>query len=357
VAGARETGGAEAAAPVPEQTFGRLEPVRIRDYWRDEARDFTPWLAQEENLALLGETIDLNLELVGIERRVGPFKADIVARDEDHQVVIENQLDATDHKHLGQLLVYAAGRDARTVVWVAKRVTDEYRKVIDWLNQETSTNFWALEIELWRIEGSLVAPKFNVVCEPNELTKSTDEASEELSGTRLSQLEFWKGFSEYLDQSGASFNSRKASPKNWYALSIGTARGFLSCSVVMSTSGRLGCELYLPGAGADAVFAALLEEKEVIEAELGELDWQDLPDRKACRIADYNQPVDAEDREQWPELFAWLRDRAEAFKATLAHRVKDVELPEPQATSAAALPRDEIGSAPTAAANDNATES
>ena len=93
----------------------------MRDYWVDEARDFTPWLAEEENLALLADTLGLSLELVGTEQRVGPFKADIVAKDGDDTVIIENQLDATDHKHLGQLLVYAAGRNAKTVVWVAKR--------------------------------------------------------------------------------------------------------------------------------------------------------------------------------------------------------------------------------------------
>lgn len=99
--------------PATGLTMGRLEPLKIRDYWPDEARHFTPWLAREENLSLLGEAIEMNLELVGIEQAVGPFKADIVARDGDRLVIVENQLDATDHKHLGQLLVYAAGRSAR----------------------------------------------------------------------------------------------------------------------------------------------------------------------------------------------------------------------------------------------------
>jgi hypothetical protein len=144
---------APAAAPVPAiagaaatpaartATFGRLEPAKVRDYWVDEARDFTPWLAREENLGLLADTLGISLELVGTEQRVGPFKADIVAKDGEDTIVIENQLDPTDHKHLGQLLVYAAGRNAVTVVWVAKQVTDEYRKVIDWLNEQTSVNF------------------------------------------------------------------------------------------------------------------------------------------------------------------------------------------------------------------------
>lgn len=325
------------AAPQPAAAFGRLEEVRIRDHWKDEARDFTPWLAKDENLSLLAETINMNLELVGVEQRIGPFRADIIARDDDRRVVIENQLDATDHKHLGQLLVYAADREAHTVVWIARQVTDEYRKVIDWLNRETSTDFWALEIELWRIGDSPVAPKFNVVCEPNELsTAAADGESEELTSVKLLQLELWTGFSEYLDESDSSFNSRKARPQNWYSLSIGTTRAYISFTVLVSQNGRLGCELYMPGRyQADAIFAALLEDKETIEAELGELDWQDLPDRKACRIALYRD-ANPEDREQWPELYEWMKEQAEAFKSAFADRVKALDLPEQEVANVVA---------------------
>ena len=176
-----------------------------------------------------------------------------------------------------------------------------------------------------------MAPKFNVVCEPNELAKTTTEDSEELSETKLMQLEFWKGFSEYIDETGASFNSRKAFPQNWYSLSIGTSRAYISCTVLIAKTGRLACELYVPGRSqADEIFEALYEDKAEIEAHVGELDWQALPDRKACRIADYKEPVSFEDRALWPELFGWLTTRAEAFKDVFAQRVKDINLPEPQ---------------------------
>jgi uncharacterized protein DUF4268 len=327
------TGAVPASTPPAQRQFGRLEEVRIRDYWRDEARDFTPWLAKEDNLSLLGETIGLeNLELVGMEQRIGPFRADIIARDEDHRVVIENQLDATDHKHLGQLMVYAADRQAHTVVWIARQVSDEYRKVIDWLNRETTTNFWALEIELWRIGESAVAPKFNVVCEPNELTKPTADGGEsaELTAVRQLQLEFWTGFADYLDSTDTSLNSRKPRPQNWYPLGIGTSIAYVQLTMLVSKNGQLGCELYIPGRSqANLVFEALMEDKQVIESELGELDWQDLPDRKACRIAEYRQ-ADLEEQEKWPALYEWLKERAEAFKAAFAERLKHIDLPAPE---------------------------
>lgn len=330
------------AAAGAQPPLGRLEPVRLRDYWKDEAHDFTPWLAKPDNLSLLSETIGMNLELVGREQRIGPFRADIIARDEERRVVVENQLDVTDHKHLGQLLVYAADREAHTVVWIARQVSDEYRKVIDWLNTETSTNFWALEIELWCIGDSAVAPKFNVVCEPNELTKTKEAGeSEELTGVRVLQLEFWSGFAEYVDNRESSFNSRKARAQNWYSLSIGTTLAYISLTILVRKSGRIGCELYMPGRmQADLVFERLKEDQEAIKSELaglGTLDWQDLPDRKACRIVIYRDDVNLEDKEQWPEFYAWLLERSEAFKQTFADRLKNLDLPEPEDAAIVAL--------------------
>jgi hypothetical protein len=309
--------------------------VRLRDYFKDEARDFTPWLCKPENLSLLSDTIGMNLEFVGREVPVGPFRADIVAEDDDRRVVIENQLDVTDHRHLGQLLVYATDRRAHTVVWVARQVSDEYRKVIDWLNGETSTNFWALEIELWRIGDSAVAPKFNVVCEPNELTKSADAGEPaELTRVKVLQQEFWSGFSECLNEENSSFNSRKARAQNWYSLSIGTSLAYISLTMLVSKNGRIGCELYLPGRKqANFVFEELKKDQIAVEGELedlGELEWQDLPDKKACRIVMYRSGVNLEDHEHWPELYRWLLERCERFKATFAPRLQGIELPDPE---------------------------
>jgi hypothetical protein len=333
------------AAPAEEtRTFGRLEREKVRDYWVDEARDFTPWLAQEENLVLLGETINLSLELVGVEQRVGPFKADIVATDGEQTVIIENQLDATDHKHLGQLLVYAAGRNAKTVVWVAKQVTDEYRNVIDWLNDETSVDFWALEIELWRIGKSPVAPKFNVVCEPNELTKGGGETPE-LSDTKLLQLEFWKGFSDYLETSGSSFNPRTARPQHWYDLPIGTTRAHIYLNALVSGGGRLDCGLYVKTSQSNLIFEKLAEDRDAIDAELGvaeDVDWDPNPERLACRIGVY-RPADLADRDAWPDYYEWLKSRAERFKAVFSGRVREMELPTTEAQAVAEAAADGLG--------------
>lgn len=147
-----------------KSALGRLERVNPRLYWGSEAAEFTPWLADEENIALLGETIGLELEVEAQEKGVGPFRADILCKDTltGHYVLIENQLERTDHLHLGQLMTYAAGLDAATVVWVARQVTDEHRAALDWLNRITARdfNFFGLEVELWRIGDSPLAPNY-----------------------------------------------------------------------------------------------------------------------------------------------------------------------------------------------------
>ena len=155
--------------------LGRLERVDLRDVWQTEDQDFTPWLAQDENIGILGETLGMELEVEAQEKDVGPFRADILCRDAnspDHEswVLIENQLERTDHTHLGQLLTYAAGLRTVTIIWVAQRFTDEHRAALDWLNEITSERyqFFGLEVELWQIGESLAAPKFNIVSKPNE---------------------------------------------------------------------------------------------------------------------------------------------------------------------------------------------
>src|SRR5687767_12701248 len=198
-----------ANTPTPsahQPRLGRLERVDLRQCWSDEARDFTPWLAQEGNMALLGDTIGLELEVEAQEKNVGLFRADILCKDTitGHFVLVENQLERTDHLHLGQLLTYAAGLEAVTIVWVARQFTEEHRAALDWLNGITNTtiNFFGLEIELWRIGDSPLAPKFNVVSKPNDWSKTVRESTSAASAatptsTQQLHLEFWTQFRQY----------------------------------------------------------------------------------------------------------------------------------------------------------------
>ena len=228
----------------PKPGLGRLERVNLRDAWFGEATDFTPWLAQPENMALLGEAIGIELEVESQEANVGPFRADILCRDtiNGHYVLIENQLERTDHTHLGQLLTYAAGLDAASIVWVAARFTEEHRAALDWLNNATSSgfNFFGLEIELWRIGGSAMAPKFNVISKPNDWSKAVREQaagaqSGELTEFQRLHLEFWTQFRQYLEDRGSSIHSGRPSKDHWTNVAVGRTNFGLSAGIATTS--------------------------------------------------------------------------------------------------------------------------
>jgi len=312
--------------------LGRLEKVDPRTVWTNEAIHFTPWLALEDNLALLGDTIGLDLELSTREQSVGPYRADIVCKDTitDSWVLIENQLERTDHTHLGQLLTYAAGLDAVTIVWIAPRITDEHRAALDWLNEVTDEriNFFGLEIELWRIGDSPIAPKFNIVSQPNDwvrtLSASRQSTAGELTPTKQMQLEYWTAFKVYLEEHGSFLKSQKPFPQHWSNFAIGRSGFYLSAQMNTRDS-VLNVSLIIDGRDAKAQFRALQAQKAEIEAEIGQpLTWRELPGKKSSDISLYLKDVDPNNRAQWPEQHAWLRQTLEAFHHAFAPRVRNL---------------------------------
>jgi hypothetical protein len=157
------------------QTLGKLVRVDLRELWKNEEYDFSAWLAQPENLAELSDEIGIEIRLPEKEVAVGNYSLDILAEEEGtgRKIVIENQLERTNHDHLGKLITYAAGHDAKIVIWIFKAISEEHRSAIDWLNEITGEDclFFAIEIQAWRINNSEAAPKFQVVCKPNEWAK------------------------------------------------------------------------------------------------------------------------------------------------------------------------------------------
>jgi hypothetical protein len=172
--------------------LGHLEPVPLRTAWSREDHGFTPWLAEPANLDLLGATLGLKLERARTETRIGPFRADILCREvcEDRLVLIENQLERTDHGHLGQLITYMAGLDAATIVWIAAEFTEEHCAALDWLNIATDDRFrfFGLEVQVWRIGDSMKAPAFRIVSQPNEWARQARETARAVERGEMSEL-------------------------------------------------------------------------------------------------------------------------------------------------------------------------
>lgn len=313
--------------------LGRLKKVDLRDVWFKEAGDFTPWLALEENLSLIGETIGLDLELEAQEKNVGPFRADLLCKDTatDSWVLIENQLERTDHTHLGQLLTYAAGLNAVTIVWVAARFAEDHRAVLDWLNEATGSNinFFGLEIELWRIGESEAAPKFNVVSKPNDWTKSIagggPGSPSALTETKQLQREYWAALREYMVENGSSVKPTKPLPQHWMNFAIGHSKFYLH-SYANTKDGRIAIGLSMTGPDAKPHFHLLLQERLEIEKAFGEpLEWLELPERKESRIMLHDLQADPTNRDGWPAQHAWLHEKLERFDSVFRTRVKHLD--------------------------------
>lgn len=299
--------------------LSRLEKVDLKTVWPHETQNFTPWLAQKGNLDELGNTISMELELQSQETPIGAYKADILCKDSTTQgwVVIENQLHKTDHGHLGQILTYAAGLDhaegldTTTVIWIASEFTQDHRAALDWLNEITDERirFFGLEIELWKIGDSDPAPKFNIICQPNEWTRSIKEAatrSGEFSETKAIQLKYWETFKKFFKEYNTVLRPRKASPQHWLNCSAGRS-GFEYAATINTREKRLGAELYI--SDSKDSFFKLLEQKEKIETEFGnKLDWQELPEAKASRIVLYKTDVDFQNESDWLNQFKWISD-------------------------------------------------
>lgn len=299
--------------------LGRLEPVDLRTCWVNEATHFTPWLASETNLALLSEAIEMELELAGQEQWVGPFRADILCKNMASEeagewVLIENQLERTDHTHLGQLLTYAAGLHACSIIWIASRFTDEHRAALDWLNEHTlqDIKFFGLEIQVWRIGNSDFAPKFNVVCRPNDYSRTVTARRDANNQENSFRYNYWSRFLSYLTTSPGALKLIKPSDQNWISFTLGRT-GININPVINSRDKSLRVELYLHGPSAKNRFQQLQGSRSIIEESLGGLEWEELPGKEASRIAVYKRDTDPKSEDDWPAQHRWLAENTKKF--------------------------------------------
>jgi hypothetical protein len=312
--------------------LGNIEQVDIREIWEKEDTDFTPWLAKEPNIQKLGLALGIDLVVVAEEQEVGPFRADILCRDEatDDFVLIENQLEKTDHKHLGQLLTYATGLDAVTIVWIAKEFNDEHKETLDWLNKITDDkhNFFGVKIEVIQIEDKK-APMFNVLSKPNNWARSISAAASnlgknnDLSERKLKCLDFNTHVCNVIKEKGVNkLKRRKPRAQIWHTYPIGSSKAHLA-HVFKSSTNQLSVEVYFPR--DKNIIEQFTKNKDEIEKEFGEkLDWQPLPDKVASRIAIYRS-ADLYNAEQWNEYSNWIIEKLLRFHEVFSKRLNNLE--------------------------------
>jgi hypothetical protein len=314
-----------------ETDLGNLKKVNIRKKWPDEASDFTPWLAREENMEKLSLALGLELQVENIEVSVGPYSADILAKDvgSDRYVVIENQLRKTNHDHLGKLITYGSVLDASANVWITSEFTEEHKKALDWLNDHTSDeiSFYGVILELWQIDDSKPAVRFNVVSKPADIIRQTaiTKASENLSETKKLQLEFWTKFREKLSKRKEIPSVQSARPQHWFDVSLGRSGIHLS-NTANTFDNKIGVRVYISNKVANVALPQLLQMKEEIEAEIGEkLEWDPNPENLDKTIG-LKRDADLTKRENWGEYLDWLTDMTIKFRKTFSNRVKSLDL-------------------------------
>lgn len=301
----------------------KLKKVDLRKAWKNEALDFTNWLAKKENLECLSEELGFEINLIETEANVGSYRVDILAEDTNgRKIVIENQLEYTNHDHLGKIITYASGYDAEIIIWIVKEVRNEHKKAIDWLNEHTDDkiHFFAIKMELLQIEDSDYAPQFLVECKPNEWAKIIKKSPSAKTNTEMKRFEFWTALNEYLKNKNSKIKPQKPSSDHWNIVSIGSSQAKIFLNLV-SKENKLVCELYIPD--NKELYYFLESNKKEIEDIFGEkLDWRELKDRKASRIIISRDNFDIKNTQNWNEDFEWFEKKALQFKKAFCPFIK-----------------------------------
>lgn len=292
--------------------LGKLEEVDIRKVWPHEQYDFSKWLATEENIKELGDALNLSLTDVETEKFVGNYRCDILCKDEitGKMVLIENQLEPTNHDHLGKIITYASGLDAAVVVWIVASARDEHASAIEWLNKHTDDeiSFFLMEVHAYKIGDSDPAPQFKIIEQPNDFVKIVKAVSKnsDMNESQKNRLEFWTQFNEVVDSRGKPFNKRKATTDHWYNVAIGSSDASISIDLV-NKEHKIRVSLWIND--NKDIFDALFQRKDEIETALGfGLEWNRLDNKKASYICTYIKGLDFKKQDNYPTLMEQIVD-------------------------------------------------
>ena len=306
--------------------LGVLRTITPRKKWNHEERDFTPWLA--ENIGELSRAVGIELEVENVEVAAGPYSADILAKDTGTGkfVVIENQLEKTNHDHLGKAITYASVLDASTIIWIATDFTEEHKKSLDWLNDHTYDDiyFYGVQIELWQIDDSKPALRFNIISKPNLAVRQAARsmATDELSEKKKFQYNFWVKFRDRLEKTKKIPSLQTPSARHGYDIALGKT-GIHISNTCNTEDNSVGIRLYINNKIADIMLPYLERRKEEIEKSLGEsLQWNPNPENRdkiilLLHTTDFNEPAKVD------EAINWLIDKTIKFKEVFTRMIKE----------------------------------
>lgn len=284
--------------------IARLTPVPLRTVWQHEARNFTTWLAK--NLDYLEDVTNISLDLLAREAATGNFLVDILAEDHNgNLVIIENQLEKTDHDHLGKLLTYMSNHNAKTAIWITSKPRPEHEKAVHWLNETlpVDTAFYLIQIEAYRIGESAPAPKFTVVAGPNEESRQIGSQRKELAERHKLRLAFWQ---ELLGRANSrtSLHAR-VSPSVDNLIGAGAGKSGLAYRYIIRMQ-NAHVELHIATDNPETnqrIFEQLHQHHEQIEADFGTpLEWQPLEGKRTAHVRYLISSSGLRAKERWPLL-------------------------------------------------------
>lgn len=286
--------------------LGKLQEIDIRKVWQHEQYDFSKWLASEENIQELGDALNLSLTDVETEKFVGNYRCDILCKDEitGKVVLIENQLESTNHDHLGKIITYASGLDASVVVWIVSSARQEHASAIEWLNKHTDDDlsFFLVEVHAYKIGDSDPAPQFKIIEQPNDFVKSVKIVSKnsEVSDSERCRLEFWTQLNDVLEERGKPFNKRKPTTDHWYSIAIGSSECHISIDLI-NKNHKIRVGVWI--GDKKELFDKFYANKDQIEAACGfELEWNRLDNKKASFVCTYIPGLDFDSTGNYAEL-------------------------------------------------------
>ena len=304
----------------------KQKQINPRKMWPNEAANFTPWLI--ENIAELGEKIGMELEVVGQEVAVGPYSADILAKDidTDNYVVIENQLEKTNHDHLGKSITYASALGAKAIVWIATDFTEEHKKALDWLNDNTTEDlaFWGIQLELWQITDDTASMRLNIVSTPSQNVKTIKNKTNIDSESRKTQLDFWTKFRDKLQATKKIPTLQTPMARYWFDVRIGRSNILLSnvCSIQKNF---VGVRLYIRNQVVDKYYPILLSRKAEINKAIGcEMEWDIHPTAKDKTIG-LSYQTNFADPNKVEEALDWMVKQTIIFWDVFSKEVKGIK--------------------------------
>ena len=302
--------------------FGQIQYLNLRSIWPHEALNFTPWL--EGNIQKLGEVLGMDLEVVAREATVGDFSLDLLARDlgSNSIVIIENQFGATDHDHFGKLLTYAAGYDASAIIWIAETFREEHRSALEWLNNRTlaGTQFFAVTVQVFKIDDSRPAYQFKAVVFPNEWQKTKQQTPGTPSSAKAEAYrQFFQLLIDELRVKHRFTNARAGQPQGWYLFAAGFTGIGYGMSFAQNNQARVDLYIdHLDKQQNKQLFDWLYLRQARIEEQIDTpLSWERLDDKRACRIAVYRPGSILEEERVREELRAWSITFLLTFKQVL----------------------------------------